>query len=195
MNYNTSVLLRSMASDNPFGLLYTSLNYNTSVDLWLLITLLVSSNIFLQKVLYFFLLCVPPKTNVHVLIRKWMTYACIKRYISKTGGLVRIIKWRFRRQKKYYAKCSSFRSACLSVLLFILACYFNNQGYDFWQYIDWVWHGLWCWILLSTIFQLYHGGQFYWWRKPEFPEKTIDLSQVTDKIYHIIVYRSSNSQL
>jgi hypothetical protein len=43
--------------------------------------------------------------------------------------------------------------------------------------------------VFNTIFNnicLYHGGQFYWWRNPEYLKETKDLLQGYDKL--IIIY-------
>jgi hypothetical protein len=62
--------------------------------------------------------------------------------------------------------------------------YFLDVGYDLlYECTVTIGLGLWCLTSLSTVFQL------HWWRKPEYPEKTIDLSQVTDKLYHIKLYQ------
>ena len=46
---------------------------------------------------------------------------------------------------------------------------------------------LWCLMPLSIIFQLYRGSNFYCGGNRNTREKTTDISQVTDKLYHIML--------
>ena len=82
----------------------------------------------------------------------------------------------------FYTKNTIFDLFTLEITLFYLKIFRNQlmtirQEHNF-RPSSCVF-GLWCLTPLSTIIQLYR--QFYWWRKPEYPEKTTDLSQVTDK--------------
>ena len=63
--------------------------------------------------------------------------------------------------------------------------------YDSYQFEQIVGLGLMCLTHISTIFQLYHGSQLYWWKKSLFPYKNHRPATVETLLYFFLQYYGS----
>jgi hypothetical protein len=88
-----------------------------------------------------------------------------------------------------YSRWGSMRFLIVSYILFFVPLFTIKVYYTFvyCSIVYFVTYLMGC--LVWLVYDVYHGGQFYWWRKLEYPDKTTDLSQVTDKLYYIMIYR------
>jgi hypothetical protein len=83
-----------------------------------------------------------------------------------------------------------FRDAFLPMFNLISTCHhmYNNYLINTIISIFLSGLGLGCLTPLSTIFQLYRCGQFYWWREKKYPEKTTDRPVVSHVTNYITQY-------
>ena len=74
---------------------------------------------------------------------------------------------------------------CQTHLIFRMYRWVSMQVYQTHLVFGWFWFDFLCLMLLSAIFQLYLGDQFYCWQKPECLERTTDHGQATGNFYHL----------
>ena len=101
----------------------------------------------------------------------------------------------------WYLLANRFATFCLPVCYLLVASLVPSDnplvpsGYLFGTFCLPRWYLLitplvdliWFWWLtpLSTIFQLYHGNQLYWWKNPVYPERTTNHGWATGNLYQL----------